>query len=133
MHLLPCLFFKQKKIISAKVYSKTQNIRNSKSIPWFNDLFTCQKCWKVRIKERILSTGSKNLFELWRLSNYRDSNYGKINIRVSFIRNFTVTLHLIELWRFELERWYCISTTKLRIFKIEEAKVKFLVRIILIF
>ena len=48
-------------------------------------------------------------------SNYRSFritkiylNYGKEIIRV-FSGNFTVTLNLLELWRFELERVNCMS------------------------
>ena len=77
---MPCLCFKQKKIISA-----LNSIRKFKTFEIRNvfDGLIGQKCRKVRITERTLPTGPKNLFEVWRLSNYRDSNYGKLNIRVS--------------------------------------------------
>ena len=37
----------------------------------------------IRVMERECSKGDKNLFEIRRVSSYRDSSYGKFLIRVS--------------------------------------------------
>ena len=87
---------------------KNQNIQKNKSKferphNGGNDQFTCQECRKVKITERIFSKELENQFELEKFSNYRDSNYGKKTIRVS-LGNFTVTLNLLELWRYLNQR-----------------------------
>ena len=49
-----------------------------------NDQFACQKCKKVRITGRIFPKELENSFELYKFSNYGDSNYRKQVIKVSW-------------------------------------------------
>ena len=71
-------------------------MKRRKTFDGDNDQFTCQECRKVRIIGRIFPKGLENQFELLKVSNYKDLNYGKEIIRVS-LGSFTVTSNLLEL------------------------------------
>ena len=74
--LKTCLYQKSK-------HSKKKKSKFERPFNGNNDQFACQKCKKVRITGRIVPKELENLFELYKFSNYGDSNYRKKVIKVS--------------------------------------------------